>query len=66
MVLVGMVISLSGCVLAFIEVFGKSNTGYGIVIVGAGIGLATSASVYLGYHKTQETKAEVEQIKKPA
>jgi len=63
MVISGLLIAFSGCVLAYIEVLLKTSTGFGIIIVGSGIGLSTTAIVYISYHKTQETKTEIENIR---
>ncbi len=62
-VCISLLVLISGAILSYLESLYKTNTGYGIIIIGSMVGLITTVLGYLMYHKTQETKIESEQIK---
>jgi hypothetical protein len=60
---ISLLVLVSGSILAYFESLEKTGTGYGIIIIGSMVGLITTVLGYLMYHKTQETKTEIETIK---
>lgn len=60
---IALLILISGTILSYFESLYQTGTGFGIIIIGSMVGLITTVLGYLMYHKTQETKIELEQIK---